>query len=154
MAKKQGNGANAISLLTQDHDNVKKAFKAFEKMDREDTATMQEVVQQVCSELKIHTAIEEEIFYPAVREKIDDDDLMNEAQVEHTSAKELIAQLENMKPEDPLYAPTFTVLGEYVLHHAKEEESEMFPAVRKLKLDLEALGEEMMARKESLMAEA
>jgi hemerythrin superfamily protein len=154
MAKKQGNALNALTLLKQDHDNVKKAFKEFEKMDHGDSATMKELVQQVCTELKIHTTIEEEIFYPAVRQKIDDDDLMNEAQVEHASAKDLIAQLENMTPEDPLYAPTFTVLGEYVLHHAKEEESEMFPAVRKLKLDLESLGQQMMARKESLMAEA
>jgi hemerythrin superfamily protein len=145
---------DAISLLKEDHASVRKAFKEFEKMDHEDTATMQELVTQVCSELKVHTTIEEEIFYPAVREKIEDDDLMNEARIEHNSAKDLIGQLEGMESDDPMYAPTFTVLCEYVDHHATEEETEMFPKVKKLKLDLDALGEQMMARKEELMAAA
>jgi hemerythrin-like domain-containing protein len=145
---------DAVTLLKQDHEKVKKAFKEFEKMDHEDTATMQELVVQVCNELKVHTTIEEEIFYPAAREAIEDDDLMNEAKVEHESAKQLIEQLEGMDASDPLYAATFTVLGEYVQHHIKEEESEMFPEAKKAKLDLDALGEEMMARKEELMANA
>lgn len=112
---------------------------------------MQEMVRAVCAELKAHSTIEEEIFYPAVRAAIEDEDLMNEAQVEHASAKDLIAQLEGMKPDDPLYSATFTVLGEYVLHHVKEEESEMFPQVRKAKLDLEELGARIMARKQQLL---
>ena len=152
MPKSKSRTPDAIALLKQDHASVKKALKEFEKMDHEDTAAMQELVTTVCGELKVHTAIEEEIFYPAVRAAIEDEDLMNEAQVEHQSAKELIAQLENMEPSDPLYAATFTVLGEYVQHHVKEEESEMFPQVKKAEIDLKALGEEMMARKESLMA--
>jgi hypothetical protein len=94
--------------------------------------------------------VEEEIFYPAVRAAIEDDDLMNEAQVEHQSAKDLIEQLEGMDASDPMYAATFTVLCEYVLHHAKEEEDEMFPSARKAKVDLEGLGEQMKARKEEL----
>lgn len=152
MPKSKSTTPDAIELLKKDHASVKKAFKEFEKMDHEDTATMQELVTMVCNELKVHTTIEEEIFYPAVREAIEDEDLMNEAQVEHQSAKDLITQLEAMKPDDPLYAATFTVLCEYVEHHVKEEESEMFPEVKKAKLDLEALGEQMMARKEALMA--
>ena len=152
MPKSKSNTPDAIELLKQDHASVKKAFKEFEKMDHEDTATLQELLVMVCSELKVHAAIEEEIFYPAVRKAIEDEDLMNEAQVEHQSAKDLITQLEAMKAGDPLYPATFTVLCEYVLHHAKEEESEMFPQVRKAKLDLEALGSKMMARKEELMA--
>ena len=152
MPKSKSRTPDAIALLKQDHASVKKALKEFEKMDHQDTAAMQELVTTVCGELKVHTAIEEEIFYPAVRAAIEDEDLMNEAQVEHQSAKELIAQLENMEPSDPLYAATFTVLGEYVQHHVKEEESEMFPQVKKAEIDLKALGEEMMARKESLMA--
>jgi hypothetical protein len=97
--------------------------------------------------------IEEEIFYPAVRRAIEDDDLMNEALVEHDSAKMLIEQLENMRPDDPRFHATFTVLGEYVLHHVKEEEGEIFPQAKKHRVDLVGLGRRMMARKEALMAE-
>jgi hemerythrin superfamily protein len=154
VAKSKGKTMDAIALLKQDHDSVKKSFKEFEKMDHEDTATMEELVRTVCNELKVHTSLEEEIFYPAVREAIEDEDIMNEAQVEHDSAKELISQLEGMKPDDPMYAAIFTVLGEYVMHHVKEEESEMFPQARKSELDLKALAEQMAARKEELMASA
>lgn len=150
MTKSRGT-PDALALLKEDHAKVKQSFKEFEKMDHDDHATLKELVSAVCAELKVHTSIEEEIFYPALREAIDDDDLMNEAQVEHASAKDLIAQLEEMDPSDPLYIATFTVLGEYVLHHVKEEESEMFTQARKAGLDLEALGEQMMARKEKLM---
>lgn len=152
--RKNSSVPDAIALLKEDHARVKQAFKEFEKMDHDDTATMQELVRVVCEELKVHAAIEEEIFYPAVREAIEDEDLMNEAIVEHASAKDLIAQLEGMEAEDPMFAATFTVLCEYVLHHAKEEESEMFPEVRKAKLDLDRLGRKMMARKEEMMAAA
>jgi len=153
MAKSKA--TDAITLLKADHDEVKRAFKEFEKMDHEDTTAMEEIVIEVCEALKAHTTVEEEIFYPAVREAIEDDDLMNEAQVEHNSAKELITLLEGMDATDPMYPATFTVLCEYVLHHAKEEEDEMFPAARKAKdLDLEALGEEIKARKEELMESA
>ena len=141
---------DAITLLKADHDEVKQAFKEFEKMDHEDTAAMEELVSRVCGALKAHTTVEEEIFYPAVRAAIEDDDLMNEAQVEHDSAKELIEQLEGMDAGDPMYVATFTVLGEYVMHHAKEEEDEMFPSARKAELDLEELGEEIRTRKEEL----
>lgn len=150
MTKSRGT-PDAIALLKEDHAKVKQSFKEFEKMDHDDHATLEELVRTVCGELKVHTAIEEEIFYPALREALDDDDLMNEAQVEHASAKDLIAQLEEMDASDPLYGPTFTVLCEYVLHHVKEEESEMFPEARKAGLDLEALGAQMMSRKEKLM---
>jgi hemerythrin superfamily protein len=155
MAKTKDKADDAIALLKADHDKVKKAFKEFEKMDHEDSAALQQLVEEVCAELTAHTTVEEEIFYPAVREAIEDDDLMNEAQVEHNSAKELITLLEGMDATDPMYPATFKVLCEYVLHHAKEEEDEMFPSARKAKdLDLEALGEEMKARKEELMANA
>jgi hemerythrin superfamily protein len=154
MAKTRSRNASAIDMLKEDHDKVKKAFKEFEKMDRGDTETVRQLVESVCQDLKVHTTLEEEIFYPAVRAAIEDEDIMNEAAVEHETAKTLIEQLENMGPDDPNYFATFTVLGEYVMHHAKEEESEMFPQAKKAKdLDLEALGEQMKARKEELMGE-
>ena len=150
MAKTKSKAADAITLLKADHDEVKEAFKEFEKMDHENTTALEKLVTHVCEELKAHTAVEEEIFYPAVRAAIEDDDLMNEAQVEHDSAKDLIEQLEGMDASDPMYPATFKVLCEYVLHHAKEEEDEMFPSARKAEVDLEGLGEQILARKEEL----
>jgi hemerythrin-like domain-containing protein len=135
---------SAIALLTEDHDYVKKAFRAFEKMDEEEQPAL---VKQVLQALKVHTRIEEEIFYPAVRKAIKDQDLMNEAEVEHDSAKVLIRQLERMKPSDPKFAATFMVLGEYVNHHVKEEESEMFPKARRARVNLKGLGAKLMGQK-------
>ncbi|HEY3075884.1 MAG TPA: hemerythrin domain-containing protein [Burkholderiales bacterium] len=150
----RGKTANAIDLLKEDHEKVKKAFKEFEKMDRSDAESCRELVEHVCADLRVHTTLEEEIVYPALREAIEDEDIMNEAAVEHETAKMLIEQLENMEPDDPNYFATFTVLGEYVMHHVKEEEGEMFPQAKKAKaLDLEALGKQMKARKEELSAE-
>ena len=154
MAKSKAKASGAIELLKEQHDKVKKALKEFEKLDREDTETQKQLVQTVCEDLKVHTTLEEELFYPAAREAIDDEDLMNEAQVEHETAKMLIEQLENMGPEDPNFHATFTVLGEYVVHHVKEEEGEMFPQVKKTDLDLEELGARMRRRMEELMGEA
>ena len=140
---------SAIALLMEDHEYVKKAFRAFEKLDEEDQPAL---VKQVCAALKVHTKIEEEIFYPAVRKAIKDEDLMNEAEVEHDSAKVLIRQLERMKPSNPKFAATFTVLGEYVNHHVKEEESEMFPKARRARINLKGLGAKLMGRKIRLAA--
>jgi hemerythrin superfamily protein len=154
MPKTRSKAINAIDLLKEDHEKVKKAFKQFEKMDRADIESCRELVERVCAELRVHTTLEEEIVYPALREAIEDEDIMNEAAVEHETAKMLIEQLENMEPDDPNYFATFTVLGEYVMHHVKEEEGEMFPQAKNAKaLDLEALGEQMKARKEELSAE-
>ena len=144
---------DAIDLLKQDHDRVEKRFKEFEKMDRQDAEACRELIGRVCEDLTVHTTLEEEIFYPAVREAIDDEDLMNEAAVEHETARMLIEQLQNMGPDDPNYFATFTVLGEYVRHHIKEEQGEMFPAARKAGLDLAALAERMQARRDELPAQ-
>ena len=154
MAKSKAKATGAVELLKEQHDKVKKAFKEFEKLDREDNEAQQQLVQRVCEDLKLHTTLEEELFYPAAREAIDDEDILNEAQVEHETAKMLIEQLENMGPEDPNFHATFTVLGEYVVHHVKEEEGEMFPQVKKTDLDLEELGARMRRRMEELMGEA
>ena len=153
MAKTKAKASGAVEMLKEDHDKVKKAFKEFEKMDREDRETLKQLVQTVCEDLKVHTTLEEEIFYPAVREAIEDEDLMNEAQVEHDTAKMLIEQLENMGPDDPNFHATFTVLGEYVKHHVKEEEDEMFPEAKKTDLDMEELAQRMRERKAELMGE-
>jgi hemerythrin-like domain-containing protein len=153
MAKSKAKAAGAIEMLKEDHDKVKKAFKEFESMDREDSAALQQMVKTVCEDLKVHSTLEEELFYPAVREAIEDEDIMNEAQVEHEAAKMLIEQLENMGPDDPNFHATFTVLGEYVKHHIKEEEGEMFPQAKKSDLDFEDLANRMRSRKEELMGE-
>ena len=151
MRKAKAKAVNAVDLLVEDHEYVRKSFKHFEKIhEKADKETLQGIVEQVCQALKVHTKVEEEIFYPAVRRKIDDSDLMLEAEIEHNSAKALIRQLERMKPSDPRYAPTFTVLCEYVDHHAKEEEKEMFPKARRKKVDMQRLGKQIMARRLAL----
>jgi iron-sulfur cluster repair protein YtfE (RIC family) len=145
---------DAIALLTQDHKAVQKMFKDFEKLKKSDGSEEEksELVKRACNELTIHAQIEEEIFYPAVRAGIEDEDLMDEAEVEHGSAKDLISQLESMDSSDELYDARFTVLGEYINHHVKEEQDEMFPKAKKAKLDLIALGAELAQRKEELQA--
>lgn len=145
---------DAISLLIEDHENVKKLFKKFDKLSSAEDDGKIQVANMICMELTIHAMVEEELFYPEVRLAIHDDDLLNEAEVEHDSAKELIAQIQFMEPDNPMYDAKVTVLGEYIEHHVTEEEEEMFPKVRKAKqLDLEELGEQMQMRKEALMGE-
>ena len=152
-ASKKTSGAsadNAITMLTDDHKKVKKLFKDFEKVkEKGDASEKEALVEQICTELTIHAEIEEEMFYPAAREVIEDDDLMNEAEVEHASAKDLIEQIQAMDSSDPTYDAKVTVLGEYVNHHIEEEEKEMFPKVKKAKLDLEAMGEEIATLKQT-----
>lgn len=143
---------DAIVMLVADHKRVKKLFAEFDKLkDGGNDADKSAIVAQICNELKIHTELEEEIFYPAVRKAIEDSGLMDEALVEHAGAKELIAQLEEANPGDDLYDAKVTVLGEQIDHHVKEEEGDMFPKARKAKVDLEALGAAMLKRKTSLM---
>ena len=145
---------DAIKLLTEDHNKVKKLFKEFKKLaEKKDEEGKEELAVEICKELTVHAQLEEEIFYPAVRAAIEDDDLMNEALVEHTSAKELIAQIQSMKASDPMYDAVVTVLGEYINHHVEEEQNEMFPKAQKSDMDLEELGLEMAERKEALMEE-
>jgi len=145
---------DAIALLTDDHKKVKDLFEKFEKLSDRSKVNKKKIADQICLELTVHAQVEEEIFYPAVRDPIKDDDLMDEAVVEHASAKELIAQISEMDPGDDLYDAKVKVLSEQIEHHVEEEEGEMFPKVRKSKVDLVALGEEMAARKEQLMASA
>jgi hemerythrin-like domain-containing protein len=154
MAKSRGTGADALEMLKQDHDDVEKEFGAFEKLDRHREEAVRALVLRACVLLRVHATLEEEIFYPALRGAIDDEDILNEAAVEHETARMLIEQLENMPEDDPNFHATFTVLGEYVRHHVAEEESEIFPAAMESELDLQALGERLRARKEELVDEA
>jgi hemerythrin superfamily protein len=143
---------DAIALLMADHKKVKKLFSDFDKLKEEGSDEDKvAIVDQICSELKIHTELEEEIFYPTVRNAIDDSELMDEALVEHAGAKDLIAQLEDASPDDDLYDAKVTVLGEQIDHHVKEEEGDMFPKAKKAKVDTEALGATMLKRKMELM---
>jgi hemerythrin superfamily protein len=147
-AKKQ----DAIELLKRDHAEVKKAFKDFEKAKYKDPNACKEFVASICKAIEMHAKLEEEIFYPAVRARIKDDDLMNEAQVEHNSAKVLIADIRKLSGDDPMLKASAMVLSEYIQHHVKEEENEMFPKVKRAKLDLEGLAQQMLERKEQLKA--
>ena len=153
--KGRNDETDAIALLTADHRTVKELFKQFEKLTKQEDVDDEkaELVRRICNELTVHAQIEEEIFYPAVREAIDDDDLMDEADIEHASAKDLIAQLEALEPGDDHYDARVTVLGEYVDHHVKEEEGEMFSKARKADVDTTELGAELAERKQELMAE-
>jgi hemerythrin superfamily protein len=142
---------DAIAMLMADHKKVKKLFSDFDKLkEKGSDEDKSALVEQICNELKIHTELEEEIFYPAVRKAIEDADLMDEALVEHAGAKDLIAQLEAASPDDDLYDAKVTVLGEQIDHHVKEEEGQMFPKAKKAKVDTESLSVAMFKRKTAL----
>ena len=144
---------NAISLLTDDHEKVARLFKEYEKLVEKDSeGKKSSVAKEIITELTIHMAVEEEIFYPAARKAIHDDYLINEADVEHAGAKDLILQLLEMRSNNSMYDAKVKVLGEYIEHHVKEEQDEMFPKVRNSKLDLEALGKTMHERKTELQS--
>jgi hemerythrin superfamily protein len=143
--------SDAIDLLKADHKRVKKLFEQFDSAKDDDRTGLEELVAEICLELTVHTQIEEEIFYPAVRLEIDDDALMDEALVEHSGAKELIAQLNGMSADDEFFDARVKVLSELIDHHVEEEEDDMFPEVKKANVDTETLGAEMAARKVALM---
>jgi hemerythrin superfamily protein len=150
------NGRNAITLLRADHRAVEELFDRYERSSsRMKGNAKRQLAEQICHMLTVHTTIEEEIFYPAVRTAHRDlADLLDEANVEHASAKELIAQIEAGDPEDELYDAKVNVLGEYVKHHVKEEQTELFPELKSSrKLDLAEIGARLEERKEELMGE-
>ncbi len=142
----------AVKLLKQDHREVEGWFDEYEQLEEE--GEKQALFNQIALALKVHTALEEEIFYPEERDDVEDD-MLDEAYVEHDGAKKLIAEIEAMKPSDDFYDAKVKVLGEYIKHHVKEEEQPggIFAQAKKGDQDLEAMGERMAARKEELMAE-
>jgi hemerythrin superfamily protein len=147
--------SDATLMLTRDHAEVRKLFKQYEKLAeaQADGEERQALAEEICAMLTVHATIEEEIFYPAAREAEVEADLLDEAEVEHASAKDLIAQIQDMGPDDELFDAKVKVLGEYVEHHVQEEEGEMFPKCRKAGMDLAGLAEQLAGRKAELMEE-
>jgi hemerythrin superfamily protein len=141
---------DAIAMLKADHKKVSGLFEQFEKTRA--ASRKKALVAEICTELTVHTTLEEEIFYPAVKAALKDKELVPEANVEHASVKDLIAQVENVEPDGEMYDARVRVMGEFVKHHVKEEQNEMFPKAQKTRLDMVALRDQMMARKEELMA--
>lgn len=150
----QNKTTHAINLLVADHREVEDLFEKFEKA--KGAAAKQKIVKNICTELKVHAQIEEEIFYPALRGKVEED-MLDEATVEHDGAKLLINDLESAAPDEAFYDAKVMVLQEQIEHHVKEEEKQngsLFTQARRTDVDLEALGQKMAARKAELMAMA
>lgn len=146
---------DAIAMLMADHKRVANLFAQFKQATAAGQAKQQAaLVARICQELTLHTQLEEELFYPAVRKLIRDDDEMDEALIEHAGAKQLIAQLEGAAPGDALYDAKVTVLGEQIDHHVEEEEGSMFPKARHAGLDTTRLGAAMRARRSELSSDA
>ena len=146
----------ALQLLMAEHRDVKAMFRAYRKLA--DAAGHGDermlLASQICVALTVHTQMEEEILYPAARAVLTrDEDIVDEAYVEHAGAKSLIAQIKTMTSDQPMYDAKVKVLGEYIDHHVREEETEFFPKLRKTSLDLDAMGEQLAARKKQLMAQ-
>ncbi|HEY0940880.1 MAG TPA: hemerythrin domain-containing protein [Steroidobacter sp.] len=141
---------DAIALLKQDHRTVEALFDEFEDADESEQAAL---ATRICQMLTVHAQIEEELLYPQAREAFgeEEDEMVYEAEIEHASAKELIAKIEASTPEDPEFKPLVTVLSEYVKHHVKEEEKELFPALKDTEVDLKEMGTQLAHRKMELM---
>ena len=142
---------SVLTMLKADHKKVKELFAEYEEAT---PRKQQDIAQTTIQELEVHAGLEEELIYPAIRKGTKDDKLMNEATEEHHLVHVLIAELKELEPSDEIFKAKFTVLGELIKHHVKEEEGEMFPEAQKAKIDWDALKAEVMERKEQLMAQA
>ena len=142
---------DAIALLRADHSKVSALFEQYERT--RSAAKKSTIVAQICTALAVHAQIEEEIFYPAVKQAMKDKELVPEALVEHASVKSLIAQVEGVKPDGEMFDARIKVMSEFVKHHVKEEQNEMFPKARKTKLDMNQLGARLAERKQQLLGE-
>ena len=145
------NQQDAIALLKADHKIVDDLFKQFETA--KSINVKKQLVDQICKELTIHAKVEEEIFYPAVQKALKDHELVPEAIIEHSSLKVLIAAVKGVEPNGDMYDAKIKVMSEYVKHHVKEEEREMFPEAKDTNLDMIELGRIMDKRKEQLSVE-
>jgi hemerythrin superfamily protein len=146
--RKNPGSKDALALLRADHKQVSALFDAYE--GARSTKRKLELSKEICSELKVHTTIEEEIFYPALRRVKGMGDMLDEANVEHAGAKHLIGEIERSSPDDDYYDARIKVLSEYIRHHVKEEQDEIFPKAKKSKVNLQALGEQLAQRKMEL----
>ena len=151
-ASPRSKGTDAIALLKADHRQVEEWFSQFDKSNSK--SKKQQLAASICEALTVHTTIEEEIFYPAFLEATEDKDLHHEAVVEHDGAKKLIAQIQKMSASDDYFDAKVTVLSEMIKHHVKEEEQPggMFAEARKSDMDLQVLGEQLLARKKQLQS--
>ena len=143
---------NAFDVLEEDHRQVEEWFDQYDELKDSDEDRKADLAEKICLALKVHAQIEEEIFYPQAREATRDNDLIDEALVEHSTVKNLIAEIESMEVGEELYDAKIRVLGEMVKQHIKEEEEELFPELQSTKMDLDAVGKELAERKEELMA--
>lgn len=145
----------ALELLMSDHRKVEALFKKYEAEKEGDEDARQTLAEQICDELTVHATVEEEIFYPWLRENLPEDkmELVEEAEVEHQTAKDLIDEIEGADTVDEAFDAKVKVLSEYIQHHVEEEEDEIFKEVREMKEELDELGEAMAARKSELMEE-
>ena len=143
-------GPEATALLRADHKRVSALFEQYE--GTRSAAKKKTLVSTICLELSVHAQVEEEIFYPAVKAALKDKEMVPEATIEHATLKELIAQVKDKEPDGEMFDAKIKVMSEYVKHHVKEEQNEMFPKARKTRLDMNALGAQMAARKEELLA--
>lgn len=142
-------GPSAIELLREDHQKVQDLFEEFEGAD---SRSQQRIADQALTELEVHAKLEEGLVYPAIREALDEKDMMDEALEEHHVAELLIKELRKMGPKDERYHAKFKVLAEMVKHHIEEEESDMLPQAEETDIDMEELGQEAMALKEKLLS--
>lgn len=145
---------DALAMLKADHQQVLALFADYEALSDRSKVSKKRLADRICTELRVHAELEEQLFYPAVRPQVDDDDLMDEALVEHAAAKDLIAQIEELDPDDELYDARVKVLSEQIEHHVKEEEGAMFASVRKADIDLQALGTQMAQLKQQLIKQS
>ncbi|HLZ76710.1 hemerythrin domain-containing protein [Phenylobacterium sp.] len=147
---KSTKGPDAVALLKADHRAVEKLFSQFEKAKNDERRKA--LADRICLELRVHMQIEEQIFYPVSREYLKNEDIVDEAVVEHAAARDLMDEIEAMRPGEELYDAKMTVLEEQIEHHVEEEEEDYFPKVKKTDMDLKAVGTRMAALKEQLLA--